>query len=113
MKAHGALSIFMIVAGLDLNLAAASNPLPDSSAELHIWNEFVDLLQAGPFPSERIAPYQENLREPLGGFLSLMRSKADWVQWRRVPEIFTVDRQVHFLTPLTFDGDTETYCFSF
>jgi hypothetical protein len=80
---------------------------------IEIWKEFVNILQKSEFPKEKIRPYQESLREPLLGFLRQMREKATWEEWEASPEIYRVDNQVHFLIPLSFDNQKDTYCFSF
>jgi len=90
--------------------AGRQRPTPD---ELRMWREFVTLVRAGNFPSDRIKPYREELRAPLLGFLETMRAKADWHEWDASPETFRVGDEVHFLLPLTFDGHTRTFSFSF
>jgi len=84
-----------------------------SREALQVWSEFVTLLRTGDFPPEKIKPYREEFRSPVVGFLNTMRRKADWKEWLNHPETFRVGEQVHFLLPLTFDGQTDTYCFSF
>lgn len=82
--------------------------------EVHqVWTEFVTLLRTGDFPPEKIKPYQEDLRSPMLGFLGTMSRKADWKEWLTHPDMFPVGEQVHYLVPLTFDGQKATYCFSF
>jgi hypothetical protein len=98
-----------ILASLAPPPAAAPVPAADTAT----WHEFVELLKSQPFPAERIKPYQEGLREPLLGFLETMRHQADWEEWRSEPDAFRVDDRVHFVLPLTFGGQTATYCFSF
>ncbi len=93
--------------------SASSQGRPPVRNDLHVWQEFVDLLSAAPFPPSRVAPYREELRAPMLGFLSTMRSKADWSEWRQDPEVFRVGDQVHFISSLTFDGHRQPYCFSF
>ena len=109
-------SAVSIVVGMALLLAcAAAGPTgaaasaPDSAT----WHEFVDLLRSQPFPAERVRPYQEELREPVLGFLRMMREQADWGEWSREPDAFRVDDRIHFVLPLTFGGQTASYCFSF
>lgn len=94
----------------------AGTPANSSSPrnqDLLIWTEFVDLLKAAPFPGNRIEPYSEDLRGPIIGFLDTMRVYANWSEWRREPEVFRSGNRVHFLTSLSFAGDTATYCFTF
>jgi len=82
-------------------------------AELQPWSEFVTLLRAGPLPADRMKPFMESLRAPLQGFLATMSRKADWSEWRREPEVFRVGDEVHYILPLTYDGQRKTFCFSF
>lgn len=82
-----------------VSASAAGCPQPSQGAgtvrqELQVWKEFVDLLGAGAFPAEKLAPYQEDLRAPMLGFLGVMRSKADWKEWRRDPEVVRVADQI-------------------
>lgn len=83
------------------------------SLDFRVWNEFVAILRKGPLPGERIAPYLEDLRQPLRGFLDTMRATADWGEWERAPDRYRVGQQLHFVTRLTFQGQAATYCFSF
>ena len=107
-------SLLILVACSTGPRAGADSPVQAPLGDrLHVWPEFVDLLRTGPFPRDKVAPYREELRAPMLGFLSTMSGKADWGEWRRDPEVFRVEDQVHFLVPLTFDGHKQTYCFSF
>ena len=80
---------------------------------LKIWNEFITTLKKGDFPSDKIRPYNESLKEPMLGYLKIMYDKANWQEFEREPEVHPVDKQIHYLIPLTFDGGKATYCFSF
>lgn len=80
--------------------------------ELEAWAAFVRTLQAGSYPAADVRPYYEDLRQPMVGFLDVMREKANWEEWRR-PKVLREEDEVHYLLPLTFDGETATYCFSF
>jgi len=81
--------------------------------DVRIWKEFVSGLKEAELSPERLRPYRESFREPLLGFLKEMRAKASWAEWNAVPKVFRVGNRVHFLIPLTFNGETATYCFSF
>lgn len=94
-------------------LSAQATPASREARDLRVWREFVVALRAGPLPEDRMAPYLEELREPLRGFLDDMRAAADWTEWERAPEQHRVGEQLHFLPRLTLDGQTATYCFSF
>ena len=74
-----------------------------SQNEIKIWKEFVKTLKENKLTLEQIQPYQGLSKETLIGFLDDMRAKADWTEWDTIPEIHSVDNQVHFLIPLTFD----------
>jgi len=103
----------------------AGQALPDSSRtsvdrdgsyrgeDLAIWKEFVAAMRSGGPAAEKLRPYYEDLREPILGFLKEMRGKATWPEWDKAPKIFRVQEHVHFLIPLTFDGRTADYCFTF
>lgn len=84
-----------------------------------IWEEFVSLLSDGSLAAIRIRPHallQDSLPgilETMQGYLETMRAKADWTEWQASPEVHRVGSQVHFLLPLTFDGQRNTFCFSF
>jgi hypothetical protein len=92
--------------------AAASSSAPPA-ADLAIWREFVSAMKAGGLGPEKVRPYYEQLREPILGWLKEMSAKAVWVEWEKAPEIHRVGDHLHFLTPLTFDGQTANYCLSF
>jgi hypothetical protein len=80
---------------------------------IEIWQEFVAFLRSGHFPIDRIQSYHPLLQEPLLRFVNGVSSKANWDEWEAPEEVYKVDKQVHFLLPLTFDGQRGTYCFSF
>jgi hypothetical protein len=101
------LSLLLLLLALVPTGASAS----PSSAD--IWSEFVSLMQAGSFPAERVRPYREELRESLLGFLSTMQDHAEWSEWAVEPDVYELDDRVHFVTDLSFAGDSSTYCFSF
>jgi len=71
------------------------------------------LLKDGSFAAIGIRPYNELLRESMPQVLETMRAKANWTEWQVSPEVHQVGDQVHFLLPLTFDGQCKTFCFSF
>ncbi|MFC1888616.1 hypothetical protein ACFL4G_02555 [Thermodesulfobacteriota bacterium] len=108
----------MRVVGLGVALllgcaVAGSAGAAASAPDLAAWHQFVDVLRSQPFPTERVRPYEESLREPLLGFLEVMRERANWEEWTKDPEVFRIDDRIHFLLPLTFDGQASTYCLSF
>jgi hypothetical protein len=94
-------------------LLAAAASSPPAEDDLAIWKEFVAAMKTGGLPSAKVRPYYENLREPILGWLKEMSAKAVWAEWERTPEIHRVGEQVHFLTPLTFDGQAASYCLTF
>lgn len=82
-------------------------------SNLKVWAEFVSMLKKDDFPPEKIRPYPGLSKEPKLEFLNDMRKKATWQEWENDPEIHRVENQLHFLIPLTFDGNKVEYCFSF
>ncbi len=42
-----------------------------------------------------------------------MSDKATWAEWEKTPKVRRVGEHVHFLIPLTFDGQTADYCLTF
>jgi hypothetical protein len=97
------------------SLQAPAIPLAagQKDGDLAIWREFTAAMKAGGPAPDRVRPYYENLKEPILGFLKEMRAKAAWTEWERTPEIHRVGDHVHFLIPLTFDGQKADYCFTF
>ena len=84
-----------------------------SQESARIWQEFVSTLRKGEMTADKIRPYHESLRQPMMGFLTTMKEKASWKEWQATPEAHCVHNQVHYLIPLTFDGQQATYCFTF
>ena len=104
------LALFLIALGA----VSAGPALPRPAADdLAVWKEFVAAMKAGGLPSEKVRPYYEELRAPILGYLKEMRGKATWAEWDKAPQVFRVEKHVHFLIPLTFDGRTAEYCFTF
>ncbi len=81
--------------------------------DVEVWKDFVQSLQKGEVTADRIRPLHESLKAPLIGFLAEMRDKAAWEDWEAAPEVHRVGNKIHYLIPLTFDGEKSTYCFSF
>ena len=81
--------------------------------ELDIWKAFVAWLKMGLQDESRLSPYYEPLREPLWKFLRSLREQALPGELESEPEWRRVDDQVHYLLPLTLNGERETYCFTF
>jgi hypothetical protein len=92
-------------------IAAAQTRSPGD--DIVIWKEFVAAMKASGLGSDRVQPYYEELRGPILGWLKEMREKATWAEWERTPEIHRVGDHVHFLIPLTFDGQTANFCLTF
>lgn len=104
------LAAILISAGA---LLAAASSSTSGTDDLTIWREFVAAMKGGGLPAAKIKPYYENLREPILGWLKEMSAKADWAEWAKPPEVHRVGEHVHYLIPLTFDGQTANYCLSF
>jgi len=86
---------------------------PVAGADQIVWREFVAAMKAGGLPPDRIKPYDENLKEPILVWLKEMSAKAAWAEWEKTPKVRRVGEHVHFLLPLTFDGQTADYCLTF
>ena len=108
---RGVAWIVVLVGCASLRGAPGARTAP--SQEQQAWAEFVRTMEVGPYPEQDIRPYLESLREPMAGFLEEMRAKADWREWRQAPRVFRTGDQAHFILPLTFDGQTARYSFSF
>ncbi len=86
-----------------------------SHDNFRVWREFVEVLKKGQVTADKVRPYPEMapLKETLMGFLSIMREKAVWQEWEATPECYRVGRHLHYVIPLSFDGEKATYCFTF
>jgi hypothetical protein len=91
----------------------AATAATDRGDDLAIWREFVAAMKTGGLPSAKVRPYYKELRQPILGWLKEMREKATWAEWDKAPEVHRVGEHVHYLIPLTFDGQTATYCLTF
>ncbi len=97
-------------------LGCASAPPARNTAaqpDLAVWHQFLALLRAGPFPAERIRPYDEGLRESNLRVLEKIRREASPRELARTPEVFRVGQQIHYLLPLTLNEGKATYTFTF
>ena len=72
--------------------------------DIEIWEQFVAALTKGEFSIEKTRPYHEAFQKPLVGFLTLMQEKVSTEEWNAIPEKYRVDDQLHYLIPLTIDG---------
>lgn len=80
---------------------------------VEIWKEFLASLRKGKLTHDKLHPYDESLKEPLMGFLTTIKEKASSEELEVTPETHRVGNQIHYLVPLTFDGERTTYCFTF
>jgi hypothetical protein len=81
--------------------------------DLAVWDDFSRTFRDGRITAERIRPYFEQLREPILRFVAGIRAQAKPEDWEKRPEIHRVGNQIHFLVPLTTEGDRKTtYCFT-
>jgi hypothetical protein len=102
-----------IIGALIVASAALSALSADRLSDLSIWKEFVAALKKGEITADRLRPYYEEFRSPLLGYLKEMRERAAWEEWEAEPEVHRVGNRVHFLMPLSFEGPSVTYVFSF
>jgi hypothetical protein len=104
----------MRTAAVTFLLVALFAPRGSQGADdLAVWQDFSRTIRDGRMTRERIHPYIEQLREPLLGFAAAIRAQAKAEDWEKVPEIYRVGDQVHFLAALTGEGGQRvTYCFT-
>jgi hypothetical protein len=102
-----------VISALILALGTLSALSADRQSDLSIWKEFVTALKKGEITPDRLRPYYEEFRSPLMGYLKEIREKAAWPELEAEPEVHRVGDRVHFLIPLTFEGPSVTYVFSF
>jgi hypothetical protein len=106
--------ILAFIIGVLSIASMAFSILPAGSQEdISIWKEFVAALKKGEMTPDRLRPYYEELRSPLMGYLKEIREKVAWAEMEAEPEVHRVGNQVHFLIPLSFEGPSVTYVFSF
>lgn len=84
-----------------------------AAADLAIWREFVAAMKDDGLAPDKVRPYDESLKTPILGWLKEMREKANWAEWDKTPQVRRVGEHVHFLMPLTFDGQTAEYRLTF
>lgn len=108
---YAVLALVLLLAPLRASVPGPASGQKDG--DLTIWREFTAAMKAGGPAPDRVRPYYENLKDPILGFLREMRAKATWSEWDRAPEVHRVGDHVHFLIPLTFDGERADYCFTF
>jgi len=111
VKRAGFLTV--ILSTLAVGFLAFSALSADRLKDITIWREFVAALKKGEITPDKLRPYYEEFRSPLLGYLKEMREKATWAEWEAEPEVHRVGNQVHFLIPLSFEGPSVTYVFSF
>jgi len=111
VKRAAFLTVIFLV--LTVEFMAFSALSADRLNDISIWKEFVAALKKGEITPDRLRPYYEEFRSPLMGYLKEMREKAAWPELEAEPEVHRVGDRVHFLIPLTFEGPSVTYVFSF
>jgi hypothetical protein len=105
--------LFVILLAVSLRASSPPQAGAPKDRDLAVWKEFVAAMRTGGPGADRVRPYYEELKAPMLGFLRQMREKASWPEWERTPEAHRVGDHVHFLIPLTFDGEKADYCFTF
>jgi hypothetical protein len=97
---------------INMTITGFYNYLYGQDAKI-VWQEFRFALARGEIPANKIRPYYESLKEPILGFLREMQKAILPEQLEGNVEVFHVGDQLHFLLPVSLNGHTETYCFSF
>src|SRR5271157_914725 len=113
MRRNCRLSLASVVFLLVAIGTSTAQPGTSAPSDVDVWKQFVSMLRAGPIPADKVRPYEPWLKEPMIGFLSVMRGKASWAEWESTPEIHRVGSSTHYVIPLTFDGKKQTFCFTF
>jgi hypothetical protein len=80
--------------------------------ELKIWKDFVNTLMNNKMTLERIRPLAAS-KETLMGWLNSLKEKASLKELSAEPEFHHVENLVHYILPLTYEGDKVDYCFTF
>lgn len=98
----------VVVVALLPVMAAAQAPASEA-----IWNEFASNLHAGSITTDRLRPYNPQLREPMIRFLKDLRRNSRPEDWKVKPELHRVGDQIHGIISLTgADGKKVPYCFT-
>lgn len=108
-RSYALLLIFLFAIARNSAAQTRAGQQPD----LETWRQFVSALQLGPLPAGRVRPYDPSFKAPIIAFLSVMRQKTNWDEWRATPGIYHVGHKTHFVIPLTLEGKKQTYCFTF
>jgi len=80
--------------------------------EIKIWKDFVNTLMNNKMTLERIRPRAAS-KETLMGWLNAIKEKASLKELAVEPKFYHVEDLVHFILPLTYEGDKVDYCFTF
>ena len=80
--------------------------------DYQVWRDFVRDLHGDRLTEDHLRPLYVT-KPIMQQFLQTMRAKADWREWEATPEVQHRDDTVHYMLPLTFDGQKKTFCFTF
>ena len=80
--------------------------------ELQIWRAFVLDLRSNQLTEDHLHPLYIS-KPVMQQFLQTMRASADWSEWETTPEVQRRDSTVYYILPLSFNGQKETFCFTF
>jgi len=103
---------FFVIFVLSCLVFAGTIQMAQGQAELKIWRDFVNTLMNNKMTMERIRPLAAS-KETLMGWLNSMKEKASLKELSAKPEFYHVENLVHFILPLTYEGDKVNYCFTF
>ncbi len=105
------LSVALVILLFSLRCAATQS-LALVDGNLAVWQQFVADLRGNKITAADLRPYQENLREPILGFLGVFRQQVPPEEWQTIPEVYRLGDTLHFLIPLTLPEGKATYCFT-
>jgi hypothetical protein len=104
------LRVPICLAVIALSLAVVS-PL-SGQQDYGVWRDFVRDLRSNQLTEGHLRP--KYMTKPLmQQFLHTLRAGADWREWETTPEVQRRGNTVHYVLPLTFNGQKETFCFTF
>jgi len=80
--------------------------------DYQVWRDFVRDLRSDQLTEDHLRPLYVTM-PVMQQFLQTMRAKADWREWETPPEVQHRDDTVYYILPLTFNGQKNTFCFTF
>ena len=89
-----------------------TSPMARAQNELKIWKDFVNTLMINKLTLEQIRPRGAS-KETFMGWLNSIKERVSPKELAVIPEFYHVENLVHFILPLTYEGEKVNYCFTF